>query len=243
MPKISFIIPTLNEERVIEKLLRNLREITAVDYEIIVSDGKSTDRTVEIAKQLADKIAENASGRRQTIGEGRNEGAKLATGDILIFLDADVHVPKPNEFFRRVLGHFERDPKLYGLSGWIRVFPETESFMDIIGYLVLSDWAFYVMNNWFGVGSTCGELQIIKAEIFRKLGGYREDLAAAEDKDLFYRVSRLGHTRTDPKLLIYHTGRRPHAIGWPKMLFIWTHDQIHLVLFGKPHSKEWKVIR
>ncbi|MDE2311682.1 MAG: glycosyltransferase [Patescibacteria group bacterium] len=240
---ISFIIPTLKEEKVIEKILRNLREIKTLEYEIIVSDGGSTDRTLAIARGLADKVVENTSGQRQTIGQGRNEGAKAARGEILVFLDADVHVPEPDKFFTRALWWFQRDPKLLGLSGWVRVFPEIETWADILGYLILSDWSFYVLNNWLHVGSTCGELQIVKKDAFMKLGGYREHLAAAEDKDLFYRLSKLGHTRTDPKLLVYHTGRRPRAIGWPRLLWEWSRDSLHLTFRDRSHSKEWKVIR
>lgn len=240
---ISFIIPTLNEEKVLEKLLLNLRQITVLDYEIIVSDGKSTDRTVEIAQKLADKVVENPSGTRQTIGQGRNEGAKVAAGDLLIFLDADIHIPEPNAFFSRALEHFKKDPRLFGLSGWVRVFPEIETWADIFGYVIVSDCMFYLLNNIFHHGSTCGELQIIKTEVFKKVNGFREELVAGEDKDLFYRISRLGHTRTDPKLLIYHTGRRPRAIGWPKLLWQWSRDSLHLTFFDKSHSKEWTVIR
>ncbi len=243
MPKISFIIPTLNEEKIIGKLLRNLREIKTIDYEIIVTDGKSTDRTVEIAKSLADKVVENSSGQRQTIAQGRNEGAKAASGDFLCFLDADVYIPEPDRFFQRALNHFKIDPKLLGLSGWVRVFPEMETWGDIFGYVILSDCVFYLSNNIFHHGSTCGEFQMMKTSIFSQLGGYREDLVTVEDKDLFYRISRHGHTRTDPKLVVYHTGRRPHTIGWPKMLWIWARNTVHFMLFDRAHAKEWKEVR
>lgn len=240
---ISFVIPTLNEETVLEKLLKNLKEIKSFDYEIIVSDGKSADRTTEIAKKLGAIVVENPSGKRQTIGEGRNAGAAAAKGDYLVFLDADVYLGDPDKFFARALKNFENDKKLLGLSGWVRVFPETETWGDILGYVILSDCVFYLLNNILRIGSTCGEFQMIKSEVFKKLGGFREDLVAGEDKDLFYRISKLGHTRTDPKLLVLHTGRRPHAIGWPKLLWLWTKESLHITLFNRSHGKEWKVIR
>jgi glycosyltransferase involved in cell wall biosynthesis len=240
---ISFIIPTLNEEKVIEKLLRNLREIKTFPCEIIVTDGGSKDKTLEIAKKYGAKIIENESGMRQTIGEGRNLGAAGATGQFLVFLDADVYIPKPEEFFNRALEDFKLRPKLLGLSGWIRVFPEMETWADYLGYVVLSDWQFYVKNNWFNIGATCGEFQMMKTEIFKKLGGYRKDLVAGEDLDLFYRISRIGKTLTDKKLLLYHTGRRPRAIGWPKLIWQWVSNALHIKVFDRAHAKEWKVIR
>jgi glycosyltransferase involved in cell wall biosynthesis len=240
---ISFIIPTLNEEKVLEKLLKNLKEITSFDYEIIVSDGKSTDRTVAIAKSFGAKVVENLSGQRQTIGQGRNEGAKVARGDFLVFLDADVYIPNIETFFARALGHFKNNPKLLGLSGWVRVFPEMETWADFFGYVILSDCAFYISNNILHIGSTCGEFQMMTTGIFKQLGGYREDLITVEDKDLFYRISKHGRTLTDPKLLLYHTGRRPRAIGWPKLLWIWFSNSLHFSVYDRAHAKEWKEIR
>jgi glycosyltransferase involved in cell wall biosynthesis len=240
---ISFIIPTLEEEKVIEKILKNLKEITAFEYEIIVSDGGSKDKTVEIAKKYGVKVVENTSGERQNIGIGRNEGAKVATGDFLVFLDADVYVPQPNEFFKHALQDFKDTPNLLGLSGWVRVFPEMETWGDYFGYVIVSDWMFYIQNNILHHGATCGEFQMMRADIFKKLGGYKQSLTVAEDRDLFYRISKIGLTKTDPKLLIYHTGRRPHAIGWPRLLWEWSTNSFHATVFDKAHSEEWKVIR
>jgi glycosyltransferase involved in cell wall biosynthesis len=240
---ISFIIPTLQEESVIEKILKNLKQITDFEYEIIVSDGGSKDKTVEIAKKYANKVVENLTGERQTIAIGRNAGAKAASGDYLVFLDADVYIPEPNKFFARALESFKKNPKLLGLSGWVRVFPEMETWADFFGYVIVSDWAFYLQNNILGRGATCGEFQMVKTETFKKLNGYKEYLTVAEDMDLFHRISKLGKTKTDPKLLIYHTGRRPHKIGWPRLLWEWTTNGFHTTVFDKSRSKEWKVIR
>lgn len=240
---ISFIIPTLKEEKVLEKLLKNLKEITVCDYEIIVSDGGSKDNTLAIAKKYADKVVENQTGQRQTIASGRNAGAKVARGEFLVFFDADVYIPEPNKFFARALKDFADNQKLLGLSGWVRVFPEMETWADFFGYVIVSDWMFYLQNNIFHIGSTCGEFQMIKTDTFKKLGGFKEYLTVSEDKDLFYRISKYGRTKTNPKLLLYHTGRRPHQIGWPKLLWQWARDSFHAAVFDKAHSDEWKVIR
>jgi glycosyltransferase involved in cell wall biosynthesis len=240
---ISFIIPTLEEETVIEKILKNLREITVFNYEIIVSDGGSKDRTVDIAKQYGALVVENTSGERQTIAIGRNAGAKVAQGDYLVFLDADVYIPQPNKFFERALASFKNNPRLLGLSGWVRVFPEKETWADFVGYVIVSDCMFYLQNNVFHVGATCGEFQMMTTEVFNRLCGFKEYLTVAEDKDLFYRISKIGATKTDPRLLLYHTGRRPHKIGWPKLYWEWFTNGFKATVFDKSHSKEWKVIR
>jgi glycosyltransferase involved in cell wall biosynthesis len=241
--KLSFIIPTLNEEKVLAKLLINLREIREFKFEIIVSDGKSSDRTVDIAKKLGAKVVENLTGQRQTIGEGRNAGAAVAVGDYFIFLDADVYITEPDKFFAGALQNFAMNKKLLAVSGWIRVFPETETWADYLGYVILSDWQFYIKNNLLGIGATCGEFQMMTSAVFKKLNGYREDLVMGEDLDLFYRISRLGKTKTDRSLVIYHTGRRPRAIGWPRLIWQWVSNSLHIKVLDRAHTKEWEPIR
>jgi len=68
---ISFIIPTLREESSLEKTLNWLSTYTG-ENEIIISDGGSTDKTLEIARKYTDKIIVYEGTKRQTIGMGRN---------------------------------------------------------------------------------------------------------------------------------------------------------------------------
>ncbi len=103
---ISIIIPTKNEESVIEKTLTSLKNNLSLPHEIIVTDGASTDKTVEIAKKYADKVVEHAGPERQTIAAGRNAGAAVAAGDFLAFMDADCSVTHSGEFFATALEDF-----------------------------------------------------------------------------------------------------------------------------------------
>ncbi len=226
-----------------EKILKNLRQISSFDYEIIVSDGGSKDKTREIASGYADKVVVYSGTKRQTIGQAKNLGAKQAAGEFLVFLDADIYVPEPDKFFARALKHFEGDGRLVALSGWLRVFPEMETFGDKIGYGILTNWSLVVNNNILRTGAGCGEFAMIRARDFNKVGGYREDLAVDEDQDLPRRLVKIGRTKTDPQLLLFHTGRRPHAIGWPRLLWQWTTNWLSLVLLNHSADTEWKVIR
>jgi cellulose synthase/poly-beta-1,6-N-acetylglucosamine synthase-like glycosyltransferase len=91
MPQASFIVPTLNEEKYLQACLSSIvNQRTCVDYELIVVDGGSKDRTVAIAERYADKVI--CLGRRG-IWLGRNEGASRARGRLLLFIDADTSVP------------------------------------------------------------------------------------------------------------------------------------------------------
>jgi glycosyltransferase involved in cell wall biosynthesis len=68
-------------------------------HELIVSDGGSSDGTVELAGKYAAAVMVFSGSGRQTIAQGRNDGAKTACGDFFIFLDADCVIPEPDRFF------------------------------------------------------------------------------------------------------------------------------------------------
>lgn len=93
--KTSIVIPTLNEEKNIEQLLNSLRDEISKrydreDYEILIVDGGSRDRTVEIAKEFETKILHEDKGK----GYALRKGAKKAEGDVVVLMDADLsHQP------------------------------------------------------------------------------------------------------------------------------------------------------
>ena len=82
MKKLSVIIPTLNEEKYIASTLRSLAEQSHKDFELIVKDGLSTDNTESIAREYADLVV---SKKDSSIGDARNQGARYAKGDVLVW--------------------------------------------------------------------------------------------------------------------------------------------------------------
>ena len=86
-PRISVILPVLNEESVIAISLQALRSL--MPHEVIVVDGGSTDRTRAICEQPGVKVLTSEPGRARQM----NCGAKQATGDVLLFLHADTTLP------------------------------------------------------------------------------------------------------------------------------------------------------
>ena len=99
--KISIIIPTLNEEKYLPNLLKDIKSQNFKDYELIVADDNSTDKTPEIAKKYKAEVVKGG-----LPGVGRNAGAKIANGDYLFFLDADIRLPK--NFLREVYNEMQR---------------------------------------------------------------------------------------------------------------------------------------
>lgn len=89
-PVASFIIPTYNEEKNIERTLLGIRnQVTTLPYEILVVDGQSEDRTVSIAQKSSIVIQSPERGKTFQV----NYAVKQARGQILIFIDADTFLP------------------------------------------------------------------------------------------------------------------------------------------------------
>jgi glycosyltransferase involved in cell wall biosynthesis len=239
---ISIIIPTLNEAKIIESTLRTLAATLTLPHEVIVSDGGSSDRTAELAARHVNTVVVYSGAGRQTIGEGRNDGAKAATGDFLVFLDADCVIPQPDRFFAQALAHFERDPGLVGLTAYLRVFPADETLGDKL-VSSIANLGLWVANNLLKRGASFGEFQMIRREAFARLGGFRADLIAFEDADMFHRLSRIGRTMIAPKLHVLHSGRRGHQVGHSQLIAMWLVNMVFLAVRDRTFSKEWKPIR
>jgi len=239
---ISIIIPTLNEAKIIESTLRTLTATLTLPHEVIVSDGGSSDRTAELAARYANTVVVFSGAGRQTIGEGRNDGAKAAVGDFLVFLDADCVIPEPDRFLAQALAHFEKNPGLVGLTAYLRVFPADETLSDKL-VSGIANLGLRVANNLLKRGASMGEFQMIRREAFARVGGFREDLIAFEDTDMFRRLSRIGRTMIAPKLRVLHSGRRGHQVGYPQLLATWLVNMIFIAVRDRTFSKEWKPIR
>lgn len=240
---ISIIIPTLNEESVIAKTIKSLRELSVVDFEIIISDGGSKDKTIEIAKELADKVIVHSSDERQTIGGGKNAGAKEASGKYLLFIDADVTISNINESIKKIIEEFDGNDNLLAATMRLLVTEETRTIADKVFSAIAINWPHYLNNNILGTGSSSGEFQFIRKELFLSLGGYNETLALGEDVELFWRIAKKGKTKMFYDLIAYHSGRRFHKVGWPKIIWQWTTNLIYMGLFKKSNAKVWKPIR
>ncbi len=241
MPIISIIIPTLKEGAFLERTLKNLKELT-LPHEIIITDGGSTDETLAIAERYADKIVVWDLPRRQTFGEAKNAGAARAQGDYLVFIDADVLIPEPNAFFEEMLLAFKKNPKLVAMTVPLTPWPENHSLVDAFFCKPLN-WAYIIANNIFRSGNSSGEFQMVRAKAFRKEGGFKENLAAGEDNELFRELANHGRTLSYWKLSVQHSLRRPHKLGWLRVYASWIKNGLSVMLYGRAAYKEWAVVR
>jgi len=94
MISVSFVIPTLNADKVLQTCLASIKkQITKYKYEIIIADGGSTDNTINIAKNYRAKIAANPL---KTVEAGKAVGVKIAKGQYICLIDSDNIIPNTN---------------------------------------------------------------------------------------------------------------------------------------------------
>ncbi|HVM77116.1 MAG TPA: glycosyltransferase [Candidatus Paceibacterota bacterium] len=239
-PLLSIIIPVFNEEKKIEQTVRQFSRLT-VPHEVIVSDTASTDQTVTIARTCADKVVLLAPGKKPGVSPGRNDGVAVAAGKYFVFIDSDTFVPDPNTFFRKTLARFDNDPKLLGLSAQIKVSEAVATRSDRAVSFLMNVW-FFFLNKMLRVGIASGKFIMVKADAFKKTGGFDERLTTAEDVDLFGKLAKFGHTRVAWDLAVYHEGRRFHHFGAWRTMYKWIHNGISFWLF-KRSSDTWEPVR
>ncbi|MCP6726820.1 MAG: glycosyltransferase [Patescibacteria group bacterium] len=190
---ISIIIPTLNEEKYLGKLLKSIKEQGRDDVEIIVADADSQDKTPEIAKKYGCKVVKGG-----LPAVGRNAGAKAAKGDILIFADADVVFP--NDFFKKGLLEFE-ERKLEVASVMLNL--EGRSFqlrMDIFYNIPI-----LLLEKILPHGAMT---IIVRKKIFNTVGGFDESVMFAEDLYFVREAAKKGKFGILRSIRILTTPRR-----------------------------------
>ncbi|HUO50452.1 MAG TPA: glycosyltransferase [Candidatus Paceibacterota bacterium] len=240
--KLSIVIPTLQEESAIGDMLYWLRTALKMPHEVIVADGHSTDRTVEIAKRYEVRVLVAPQSEKPSPARQRNEGGRVAEGEYICFLDCSVSFPNPNAFFEHAIARFEREPDLLALTGPQRTIPALEKGFDRINWGILN-LAIRIKNNWLGIGEASGKFMMVRKSAFEKVGGLRDDLITREDADFFWRLSHIGKTRFDPTLMIFHTARRAHQIGWFMLWWVWMRNTVWVALFDTAIEKEWTPVR
>ena len=239
---ISVIIPTLNEEKLIERMLQQFTPelIKKHDLEIVVSDGGSKDATLAIAKHHSHNVIENTEGIKQTISLGRNIGAQHASGDIFVFLNADTLIKGVDRFFRRLQREINV-PGVAAVTCSVEVYPEEQRTSDRL-YHGFYNWLFYMMNQvCMGMGR--GECHVMKREIFTRVGGYSPSIAAGEDYDLFRRVESLGRIKFLKDVVVYESPRRYRKYGYTYVTASWFMNFLSVFFLRRSILSEWKPVR
>lgn len=239
---ISVIIPTLNEEQAIGNLLSQFSEelINKYDLEIILSDGRSEDRTVEIASGKVHAVVVHSGNGNQTIAEARNLGARRSSGDVLFFFNADVRIENPDRYFKEMLEALKSSGTVAATCP-VRVYPEEENSVDSI-YHLLHNFHVWVLNA-IGFGTGRGECHVVKRRAFFRAGGYDENLAAGEDFDLYRKLAHLGRIKYVRSVRVFESPRRYRKLGYLRVGFFWLLNALSIIFRRKSFSKQWEPVR
>lgn len=228
---VSVVIPTFQEEKHIAATLSRLANVKSLT-EIIVADGGSKDKTVEIARQFTDKVYVL---RERGIAKARNYGARRACGDVLVFLDADV-IP-PVDFLEKVVETFS-DPTVVGAT--CSIMPMQPRFHEKIFFHFHSSLTRILAK--FKPHSR-GEFFVVRRNAFLKANGFNEDLPCSEDHELAFRLSKRGRFVFIKSLTVYESLRRFRKLGFLTVVGIWLANYLSFVMRGKNVSKVWRPVR
>jgi glycosyltransferase involved in cell wall biosynthesis len=235
---ISVVIPTYNEEKNIERCLRALEEqtIPREDFEIIVVDGQSSDRTIEIAQRYADRVIQQVS---EGVGGARNDGVRAAKGDIIVTTDADC-IPH-REWLEVVQEHFE-DENVIAVTGFLDPFDcESLNRFEAYIYRQLFRISNYILIVFAIVGyyHFCGANSAFHRDTFLEIGGY-QDLPYSDDVEIFRRLKPLGKMVLENKMKVNYSIRRIKKMSLMRYIYqITKNDFLIMILNVKPTNNNY----
>jgi glycosyltransferase involved in cell wall biosynthesis len=192
-PTVSVIMPAYNATRFIDQTIESVLQQTFTDFELLIVDDGSTDRTLEIANEYAfrDRRIQVISQANQGVSATRNHGVRLAKGNLLAFLDAD-DIWRPEKLAAHI-EHFAANANL--AVSFARV-----EFMSLEGrptgqistsrLINLQPEDFLCENP-----TTTMSNLVTSSEVFTQVGGFAEDMSYSEDLEWLFRV--MCHNRKD----------------------------------------------
>lgn len=236
-PFFSVIIPTLNEEKFLPKLLESLNIQSFKKFEVIVVDGLSEDKTLKLAQKWQEKFKKRAQSltiieaKKRNVSFQRNLGAKRAEGEYLVFFDADVMIEPA--FLKKVFGHIKKEESLL-LTTWIE--PDSKEITDELLTLLTNyglELARYTKKPFLP-----GSNIIVERNAFWAIGGFEEKVKHAEDHYFAQKAKKKGITARflkEPVLTV--SLRRFRSEGRIEVLRKYAKSLTH-VLFKGPITKD-----
>jgi len=192
--KVSVVVPAFNEEKLIIESLKAIQAAMTIfpergwDSELVVCDNNSTDRTAELARAAGATVVFEPVNQ---IGRARNKGAEAATGEWIIFVDADSHPSR--ELFGDVVDAVSTGKYLYG-----------GSTVKLDGAYSLGGFVTEVWNAISRIGKyAAGSFIFCETVAFRKIGGFDNRLFASEEIDLCKRLKKLAR-QSGKQAIILH---------------------------------------
>ncbi len=181
MPRLSIVIPTKNEAHVLPRLLDSIRSQTFTDYELIVADAQSSDNTRNIAASYGARVVEGGMP-----GPGRNRGAAQASGEQLVFFDADIQLISAR-FLEDSLAEMERRKLDFATC---KVKPLSRRPVD---RALHEAYNVYVQMLEKINPHTAGFCIFVRRQVHESIYGFDETIVFCEDHDYAKRAHKAGY--------------------------------------------------
>jgi glycosyltransferase involved in cell wall biosynthesis len=225
------VVPTLNEEGYLPTLLDSLAAQTLAPHEIMVADADSVDGTADLARAAGCRVVPGGHP-----GVGRNEGARAATGDWLLFLDADVRLPEDalETAFR------EMEAEGWGAASCWFV-PDQGGWA-----LRLNHWSschYFRLTSRLGWPHSIGAFLLLPTRIHHELGGFDTTITVAEDQDYVRRLSRRVRYGFLRRPVVEIAARRFEREGGIFMSLKWLGIELHRLLLGEIRTDTFRYFK
>jgi len=220
---LSIVVPTLNEEKYLLRLLSSIKRQSFKDFEIVVADSGSEDKTLEVARREGCKLAPGAG---RLPAKAKNRGAEIAQGEIILFVDADVILP--DNFLNSALDEFK------------------ERNLDVASFALKAKNAFhnFLHSLFYNFLARAGEkilpqamnIILVKKTVHNKIGGFDEEIRLGEELYYVRKGAKAGEFGVLKSVKGIVSLRRYHKDGCFKTWLKYFLCQIHMIFLGPVRS-------
>ncbi len=200
-PRISVIVPAYNEEKALDRSLDSLTHQTYRNFELIVVDNNSKDRTGEIARNYTPNvILETQPGYIHAV----RAGAAKATGELITFCDADTFYP--SDWLEKVVEVFDRIPQAVAVYGSC-VTHDSSRFGNWLNGVLYTN--FLWLSRFLGLDNTSGFNFVMRRDAYELVGGYDPKFKKmSPDIELGKRLKKVGPVLYWPSIVVEASFRR-----------------------------------
>lgn len=226
-PLVSVVIPAHNEEAYLERTLAALKRQRYPRYEVIVVANGCTDRTADVAQARCHRLVVLS---QKGLGVSRNLGARMASGDLLIFLDADTLLTSG------ALGSIAKKFSRHDSAATLRGRPDANRFAYHLIYFLKN------FTHRFHLHSGSSGVIICWKKHFVQLGGFDEGLEVCENSDLIQRLKRFGTYKYINGVTATTSMRRYERRGVRRIVWHWVKLWFQS-FFTDLHDRKYEAIR
>lgn len=237
---LAIIIPTLNEEKYIGKLLDSISIQTSQPKEVVVVDAQSPDNTILEVQKRQKKLPQLKYYQipKYTISRQRNYGIKNTAAKHLLFLDADMQLREPHTLEKYIAEVEEKKPNIASALN----LPDTNYWKDNLFFRGM-DLTFKALKPIWPMAQ--GMNMYLSRDAYDKFGGFDEEIKIGEDHELVQRITKNKGTFLYLKKPILMTSvRRLREVGTGKFILLMLISLGLVIMFGykkNPITKKYEL--